>query len=90
MGVTGVPAAVHGAGVDWWNARFGVDRVSFSVAFLPALLKSSRLELSAGDALSLDELRVIAKYCIADAAWQHDAVSLTDVRSHGSAPLSHF
>ncbi|TMW55993.1 hypothetical protein Poli38472_008641 [Pythium oligandrum] len=71
----------HDRGVFWWNERFGLvasDEVVFSTALWPALLNACRQELPKHEVFSMEELRVMAKYCIADSAWQHDTISQQD------------
>ncbi|GLD94212.1 hypothetical protein PINS_up002823 [Pythium insidiosum] len=62
----------------WWYGTFGssgVESVPFSTVFWPALLRKCRHTVASTESLSLDELRVILKYCIGNLARHADCVS---------------
>lgn len=74
------------AELRWWDAQFrgdgsGAPRgVHYEASFFPALLRACERDLPSGEELSLDELRVLVRFClIEDAA--SETVTQQDVRS---------
>lgn len=72
-----------GGGLAWWEAQFSprapTDALSFRGAFFPALLRVCEAQELPPE-LSMDELRVLVRFCLGDAARRDDTVSKQDVR----------
>jgi hypothetical protein len=83
-----------GGGLAWWEAQFSpraaTDALSFRGAFVPALLRVCEAQELPPE-LSMDELRVLVRFCLGDAARRDDTVPKQDVRlssSHRARLLS--
>lgn len=83
-----------GGGLAWWEAQFfprthgyaegAAASVAFRGEFFPALLRVCEAQALPPE-LSLDELHVLVRFCLGDAARKDDTVSKQDVRRSRSS-----
>lgn len=69
----------------WWDSQFRGDSsgaaegVHYEASFFPALLRACERDLPSGEELSLDELRVLLRFCLVEDA-SSERVTQQDVR----------
>lgn len=81
-------------GLAWWEAQLALsarrrrpgapvsragDALAFGAEFFPALLRACEARALPAE-LSMDELRVLARFCLGSGARERDSVARQDVR----------